>query len=744
MRDFFKRLFGRSAVAPPAPDASLNPNAVFRSISGDDDSPERMTADSRLPGDPAVLRYFELSAVIERAKADGDFVSAIRAARETYPLLPAVVWQMKKEYGRFDFRTSHAVDSARTLMAVMGDREGLQELREALSTVHELHDWLPVAEDAEADAGLVDAIVAAVATQPGLKQSELQSRLSDNCRRLGTLAAWLEKGKRLRRVKQGSTYLLYPPDYPLERVASDAAPAAATTLPAESMEPPVLRRARPRSAARARPLNLEDLPYVRLPKAPIAWEERYRAQQAAVPDATAGVGAHGTHAKRSRSTLPRFIVSGNGWALTREEALPPNEGPDPAFRQVYPTAGSTLWVDPKGRRVGFPSAPAVALTTDRVGARLAERGLAYDVYRTDVNADGSGMLFLSRDGILHGYTETLEPLLAEWVADLPEYAAQAARFGIELRELKNHTRCVALSTDRLRHLVTVVDEAWCYETATGRPLWGLRFPAKEGWSEIAAERSERVGASAEINTALRLMELTLPVSPEAITRQYRGLAMRWHPDRNLQDPEATRRFQELGTAMELLTGADLSRLSGPEIERVTYQQLLHHRPMTLDDGRIATFSVTLQVGGTFGVDWIYAANFARTKHSTFLAGYSGKIVEVDAVGIPVRAYDIGAVPRHVAETPSHRYILTDTRLYVLCQDQLEALVDVFEQGMLIVGDTGFGLLQPKRFQWFTPTGRFLGQVQTRDPIRRTYSGPAGLVVETRTHRGVVSGVPSWW
>jgi hypothetical protein len=59
--------------------------------------------------------------------------------------------------------------------------------------------------------------------------------------------------------------------------------------------------------------------------------------------------------------------------------------------------------------VEFPSAPAVALTTDRAGTKLAERGLAYDIYRADVNADGSGMLFLSRDGILHGYTEMLEP-----------------------------------------------------------------------------------------------------------------------------------------------------------------------------------------------------------------------------------------------------------------------------------------------------------------------------------------------
>jgi hypothetical protein len=194
--------------------------------------------------------------------------------------------------------------------------------------------------------------------------------------------------------------------------------------------------------------------------------------------------------------------------------------------------------------------------------------------------------------------------------------------------------------------------------------------------------------------------------------------------------------------MELLTGVDLSRLSGPEIERVTYQQALQHSSITLPDGIKVT--MTIQVGGAFGADWIYAANFGHAGHSTFLAGYSGRVIEVDASGIPLRVYDIGAVPRRVAKTPSHRYILTDTRLYVLSQDQLEALVDVFDQGKLIVGDSGFGLLQPKQFQWFTPNGRLLGQVQTRDPIRRTYSGPAGLVVETRTHRGTISGAPSWW
>ena len=240
------------------------------------------------------------------------------------------------------------------------------------------------------------------------------------------------------------------------------------------------------------------------------------------------------------------------------------------------------------------------------------------------------------------------------------------------------------------------------------------------------------------------MELRFPVSPGAITHQYRALAMRWHPDRNPQDPNATRHFQELCAAMELLTGADLSMLSGSQIEQVSYERALGQSSVTLADGRMVTLSVTMQMGGAFGADWIYAANFARAGQEVFLAGYSGRIVEVDASGIPLRVYDIGAVPRHIAETSSHRYILTDTRLYVLRGDSLEALVDVFDQGNLIVGDTGFGLLEPKRFQWFSPTGRLLGLVETRHPIRRTHSGSAGLVVETRMHRAVISGAPSWW
>ena len=441
MREFLKRLFGRSTPARPAPAAPAPPDMRSHPLAEPNAPRRQAPTSSGLTGEAAVHRYFELAVIIERAKEDGDFPRAIRAARDTYPLMPAVVRQMKKEYGRFDLSASRAVHTASTLMAVMGDREGLQELRNSLTETRELRDWLPTAEEAEADAASVDQIVTAVAARPGLSQKELKDCITArDGRRISILAASLEKGKRLQRVKDGSTYLLYPSGYRLAAPAFSAVEDAPTTLSTNSAVVPTFRRSRPRSAARARPLTLKNLPYVRLPKAPHTWAERRQDQTDVLVESDAGTKAQAAGATQPRSAAPHFLVSGNGWVLANEETLPPAERPHPAFRQVFPTAGSTLWIDPKGRRTEFPTAPAIALVTDRAGATLAERGLAYDVYRTDVNSDGSGVLFLSREGVLHGYTERLEALVLERVVDMPEYAAQANRFGIQPRELKNHTR----------------------------------------------------------------------------------------------------------------------------------------------------------------------------------------------------------------------------------------------------------------------------------------------------------------
>lgn len=767
MTSFFKRLLGLTDDSPRADSPSTSSSARPAPPTPRMQATARGGGEEGETGGDLVNRYFELSGEIEMGKRDRDYARAIRAARATYPILPAVVRQWKREYGRFDINTSHAVHTAPKLMAVMEDRDGIRELRTVLESMKELRDWLPSAEEAEADVEVVPQIVALVQSEPGILQSSLKSRLAggadaDAGSAASNLAAWLEKAGRIQRVKKGSSYQLYPAGYRIptarppsssssssSRGSSSSPTSESSTLSSSStssssfssslLAPTRPPRARsPRSAAKARLLDVDGLPIVRLPRAPLQWEEREQRQ----------ADAPRTASKTTKATSgPKFEVQGVGWALAAEEKLAPSDRPDPAYKDVFPTGRYTHWLDAKGKREGFEYAASVLRVTNREGKVVAERGLAHDVYRSDINADGTGILFLSREGTLHGYTETVDRFIEESLADLPEYRAQADRFGIAPRELKNHTRTVAVSSDRTRYLVTIVDEAWCLDTATGEVVWGFRMPSKQGWTRVVAERSERTGTSIEVEAALRLMELELPVTPDDITKQYRVLAMRRHPDRNPGDPKATARFQELGAAMELLTGSDLSALSGQEVERVTYEQVLSTSRVSMPDGRGGAvdmeFTISMGVSESFASDWIYAANLGKDGRA-FLAAYSGKVVMVSPRGIPERVYDIGSVPRHIADAGEHLYILTDTRLYVLAGDRLEALVDVHGASDVVVGDRGFALLEPKAVTWYTPEGRRVGSVETKDPLRRVLSTSAGLVVETRQHRACIIGAPSWW
>jgi hypothetical protein len=665
-----------------------------------------------------VRRYFELSFAIEQQKSDGNFAAAISAARQTYRLLPAFA----EETPDAAMLRSHAVHTAPTLMAIVEDHEAIADLRQTLRQIPQLHAWLESADAAEADLKLVQSIMKEVATNPGVIQTSLKTRLGlPDGRRVGQLTGWLEKAERIRRVRKGSSYQLY-----LHGQLPEIAPAEGQPSAGRTLQP---RTKSNRKAMAARMIDLSAIPIVRLPMAPPSWQEDRR-QEKADPG--------------SRATTPLFQTEGQGWETAGPEKLSVAERPDAAFKNAYHTSGSAFWVDPKGKTERFTTAASVLRVVDRGGAVVGERGLSHDTYRADVNADGSAVVFLSREGVLHAYSDDLSPLFAQWMVDLPEYRAQADRLGIPEREIKNHTRSVGISTDRSRYLVTVVDEAYCFDASSHTPLWVVRVPMQEGWNRVASERSGRVGTDQEVLNALQLMELELPVSPEEVTQQYRKLAMRWHPDRNPGDASSTARFQSLRQAFELLTGIDLEDLSPSETERISYERVLQHSTVSIPGGGTIDLSFSMAVSEKGAADWIYAANFASSGGGAYVATYSGKVIQLSEKGVPMRVYDSGSVPRHITDAGGYLYLLTDTRLYVLRENQLVALVDVFDQGHLIIGDTGFGLLDTKSFSWFSPAGARLGTIRSRDPIRRVMSTQQGLLVETRQHRIQVPAAQSWW
>jgi hypothetical protein len=165
--------------------------------------------------EPVVDKYFDLHAKIEAAKKAHDYRTAILYARQTYPLFPAFVEACKRQYKRFDIQSSVAVETGSILMAVMGDREGIAELRKALSGTSELQAWMGAAEKAEQDADVVDRILDLVSREPGVLQTNLKKRLAtDDGRRLSTLVQWLGKARRLLLEREGKTYRLFPSSSP--------------------------------------------------------------------------------------------------------------------------------------------------------------------------------------------------------------------------------------------------------------------------------------------------------------------------------------------------------------------------------------------------------------------------------------------------------------------------------------------------------------------------------------------------
>ena len=187
---------------------------------------------------------------------------------------------------------------------------------------------------------------------------------------------------------------------------------------------------------------------------------------------------------------------------------------------------------------------------------------------------------------------------------------------------------------------------------------------------------------------------------------------------------------EINQAAETLTGMDLEYVPS-------------YAEMVFAEGEIP---LTLHLGGIlpWGADWIYAACFGATGRGAYLAGYSGRVVQVDEGGEAVRAYDIGSVPRRIVDAGEFLYLLTDTRLYVLRDDSLHALVDTLDAGDLFVTETGFGLLERKRLRWFAPDGQYEGSLVSKNPIRHVYSSEGRLTVATRQRCVEVQGGPTFW
>lgn len=705
MTSFLRRLFG--GASPRSGEAQGTPGATPTAAPVRVDPVRTSTSDHRARDSSD--EYFSTMARMEAAIAERKYREASQLARQNIMQVPSFVRATKRQNGSFDIRSIPALEAGGTMLALTEDGDSLEEMKRTVESLPDLRHWKEKVAQHFDDLRLFRDVVAAVRNHPNCLQTSVKDLIgASDGRRVATIVGWLDKAGRIQRTKRGSTYTLA-----LTNASGATAPNQARVISSHRRGDSVLNVAE---------IDVACLPYVPLPRAPRRWEE-----------------SRSEGARTASASEPFEVDEADGWQVIRVEQLPKGERPDTAFRQMHPIDTGLLMLDDLGQAEGFGGAPSAALRFDRSGHQVAAAPLRHDVYRVGVNALGRGLIAMSRECVCHAYDDSLTALFETNLREAPEVKILQRRLGIDSINLKNHLRCVALSCDNTRYLLTGVDEAWCIGL-DGTGMWGVKLPLKEGWSRVA-ESTSSVATSAEVERALRAMDLRLPVSPEDIKRRYRQLAKEWHPDLHLGDRLAEEKMKGLTSAMEALTGIDASAL--PMYTGATFAKDVSRHEI-VSDGVRATFSVQMVVSEVHAADWIYAAGFAGRSHAAFLAGYSGRIVHVDATGAPIRAYDIGAVPNRIVDTGDFIYFLTDTRLYVLRGDTLHAVVDTFDQGTLVMAQTGFGLLSSKQLRWFREDGLHLGSLRTMDPIRRVYYRSGTLVVETRQQRATVRAMSDWW
>src|ERR1700687_3282909 len=110
-----------------------------------------------------------------------------------------------------------------------------------------------------------------------------------------------------------------------------------------------------RQAPRLRELDLNSLPYVPLPRAPLRW---------ATPSSRAP--------SQMQEAEALFETHGAPWKLASTEQLAAHQRPDPAFRLLYPVDCGLLMFDDLGHARGFGPIQAAALRCDPAGRASGE------------------------------------------------------------------------------------------------------------------------------------------------------------------------------------------------------------------------------------------------------------------------------------------------------------------------------------------------------------------------------------
>lgn len=675
-----------SAIEPLQGKASnpweqASPTDHISEPNGEADSKAYYYSDPSMPGHAYFVQLERLNTAISKRK----YQDAALAARASFPLLRDWLVNPKGEGKRLNIRIP-TLSQGGTMLAINEDHQGLVELRDLVMTFDHLSEYRDEANEHFRTLSLFRKIREIVSERPGILQNKLKFELGlDDGKRVGVLVSYLDKAGQIRRAKESKTYALYPSgiELPAEVAAQMYVEPESPGTHLKSHQP-----------SQPFELELNKVPIVPLPPSPHGWE-----------------GA---------PTLPKtseaFADPSEAWNEIIVEPIAPAARPDPAFRRHFTTSNGVLSFDDLGKSNVSISAPAPAavMRTDLDGNTLAMAPLRRDIRRIAVHPEGRGFAVLSKKGVLTTYNENLQVDFETDLGFAPELRSCLSSYGNEIDEAQKELRSVALSPSRDRYIFTFVDEAWCV-SRKGEVLWGLKMPMNE-----PVQRTFSIGnfgTASQIDEALDVLGLKMPVTPDEIRKRYRQLVRELHPDLN---PGSEERMKEVNVASERLTGLSPGDLDGR--------------------ASIGEGSITVTFSTPPYPDMIGEVAFSGTGEMALIGSWSGRVVRLDNTGKPVMIYETRSALVNILETERFLYLATATRLYVLKGNQLIGLADRSRKSDLLIEGGMVMMVEEKGVRVLTADGHSLGVALTKAPIRRAYFEGSDLVIETRTHRGRYRGM----
>ncbi|MCJ7668429.1 MAG: DnaJ domain-containing protein [Anaerolineae bacterium] len=290
----------------------------------------------------------------------------------------------------------------------------------------------------------------------------------------------------------------------------------------------------------------------------------------------------------------------------------------------------TLYVDSVYDREHSKYVKSLLMLRDSTGNIEKEFAVNHGIYRFKATEDSDRFVASSDDMILYLYS-IQDGCLGTY--DLRRHT-----------DNKYHVRCVDISPEGKFLLFTHVDRAFLMNSSL-QAIGDWRTPPKEGREKRTP--GEAVARFQEYQRSLAVLGLSGQPTYEEIKKAFRAMVLRYHPDRNPNDPRATERTREIINAYEKSTGEE-AKLAFRGVENAEYYYKMMDKVKVEIPGTPMSFTIEFGMLGP-GEDWIYATCLGPSADTIYLGCYSGKVYCMSKDGRVTKLYNCRDVIRSIRE-----------------------------------------------------------------------------------------------